>query len=299
MANPSKEIAIATYEIPRAVSNVRDESGTTIGVSFTQESDTVCSQGTFSFTTRLLCDAAITGEAEVISVTQAGCVFTANIKHQEGCADIKVDIEKAMGWLEENEWALGVIYLVIGPIIALFGLRFFPLLTSGITGLFIMIITIYVAMAAGWMASTGGCIAVIVVAVNLGIVAGCIVKRYIWLLVGMIGLVAGFFAGSMIYAIIYGTTGWDKIWSYWLIAISLAVIGTWASCTMGKSVVLISTSLIGSYFFTQAWALFFPGHFPTESDIVDQDGDMNLEIDPVFWVFIGVFLSCFVFSLFF
>jgi len=74
---------------------------------------------------------------------------------------------------------------------------------------------------------------VVLVAINLGLIAGCIVKRYIWLMVGMLGLVAGFFAGATIFSIIYACVGWSAIWGFWVIAITLAAIGTWASCTMG------------------------------------------------------------------
>ena len=43
-------------------SNVRDENGATIGLTFTQGSDTRCrGKEYFSLTTVLLCDEAITG----------------------------------------------------------------------------------------------------------------------------------------------------------------------------------------------------------------------------------------------
>ena len=120
-----------------------------------------------------------------------------------------------------------------GPLIALMGLRYFHLVAAGITALFVMIICFYTGMSAGWMSSIGGSIAVVLVAINLGLIAGCIVKRYIWLMVGMLGLVAGFFAGATIFSIIYACVGWSAIWGFWVIAITLAAIGTWASCTMG------------------------------------------------------------------
>ena len=228
-----------------------------------------------------------------MSVTVDKCVYTATLRHSEGCPDIAVDIEQAMGWLSENEWAIGMLYLIVGPLVALFGLQFFPLVTAGVTALFVMIVVIYVSMAAGWMASTGATVAICVVAVNLGILGGCVVKRYIWLMVGMLGLVGGFFAGGLIYAIIYGCTGWKEVWGFWLISCSLAVIGSWASCTSGATVVLVSTALIGSYLFMRSWTMFFPGHYPSESAIADGAvEEEELYVDPVFWAFIGVFLAC-------
>ena len=121
------------------------------------------------------------------------CEYTATLRHSEGCADIGVDVHQAMGWLSENEWFVGMIYLIVGPLVALFGLQFFPVVTAGVTALFVIVIVIYLSMAAGWMASTGATVAICVVAVNLGVIGGCVVKRYFWLMVGMLGLVGGFF----------------------------------------------------------------------------------------------------------
>jgi len=202
-----------------------------------------------------------------------------------------------LGWLGDNEWAIGIIYLVVGPLIALFGLKFFPIVTAGVTALFVMIMVIYFCMAAGWMAGTGACVAVFIVALNLGIIAGCIIKRYFWLMVGMLGFVGGFFAGGLVYAVIYGCTGWKELWGYWLIGATFAVLGTWASCTMGKTVVLVSTALIGSYLFMRSWTLFFAGHYPSEAEIADADIEEDLAVDPVFWIFIGVFVTCFLGSM--
>ena len=62
MTEPEKELPIATKAIPRMAGNVRDEDGATVGLTFTQGSDTKCrGSENFSLTTVLMCDEAITG----------------------------------------------------------------------------------------------------------------------------------------------------------------------------------------------------------------------------------------------
>jgi hypothetical protein len=215
------------------------------------------------------------------------------MKTNEGCPDINIDVDYAMGWLSENEWAIGIMYLVAGPLIGLFGMAFFPYVTAGVIAIFVIGICCYIGMAAGWMNSTGGCIAVICVALNLGIIAGCVIRRNIWLMVSLLGGVAGYFFGAFVFALIYGITGWTAVWGYWVIACSLAALGVLATCYFGKNMVMLSTAMIGSYLFMRSWTLFFPGHYPSEAELMELDEDFELKADAVFWVFICVFWTCF------
>jgi len=57
------------------------------------------------------------------------------------------------------------------------------------------------------MESTGGSIATICVALVLGIIAGCLVRRNFKLMLALLGMVAGFFGGSFLFALISGMTG--------------------------------------------------------------------------------------------
>lgn len=46
-----------------------------------------------------------------------------------------------MGWLFENTWAIGIIYVILGPIIAFFGGKWFPYITATLVGLFTINVT--------------------------------------------------------------------------------------------------------------------------------------------------------------
>jgi len=102
LTSPDRELAIATGAIPRIGStNVRNAADDTIGISFTQTSTTPCRSKLstmFDFTTKLICDEEVTGDAVVTSVTVDTCTYTVTLKHKEGCSDVAIDIDAAMGW---------------------------------------------------------------------------------------------------------------------------------------------------------------------------------------------------------
>merc|ERR1712037_383803 len=75
----------------------------------------------------------------------------------------------------------------------------------------------------------------------------------------------------------------------WTISVAFALIGMFVACMFGKPLVLIFTSFVGSYLFSRAWTLFFPGHWPSEADIMEGD----IETDAIFWVFLSVFIFLF------
>ena len=246
-------------------------------------------------TTNLKCDAAITeaGAAQIESVTVNGCDYTVNMKHSAGC-NKGIDTAKAEAWLAENEWAIGIMYIVLGPILAFFGAAWFPYVTASLVAVFIIGAVCSISLAAGWMATSTGTAIVFVVALILGIVAGMLVRRHIWVMVGLLGLIGGFFCGALIFALIAGMSSWAAIWFYWTISCTMAVVGCLAACKMGKSVVILSTALVGSYLFMRAWTLFFPGHYPSEVELMENPDE--LEFDGIFWLFITIFAFSFAIS---
>merc|ERR1712051_180197 len=112
------------------------------------------------------------------------------------------------GWLYENGWAIGIIYVIAGPLIALFGLKWFPYVTASLIAIFVIGLTVSLSMAFGWMTSTVGTVITFIVALILGILAGCVVRRNVWIMIGLLGLVAGWFSGTFGNAFIVAVSGW-------------------------------------------------------------------------------------------
>ena len=88
----------------------------------------------------------------------------------------KVAYETSVGWLYENTWAIGIIYLIFGPIIAFFGGKWYPIIVATLAGLFTCSFLCSIALSSGWMATRGGATGAIIAAIVLGIIAGYLVR---------------------------------------------------------------------------------------------------------------------------
>ena len=272
-------------------------------MTVTQNSDTICKAGrtadddiNYSLKSNIICDNLVTakGAAEIVSLTYSDCVYEVTLKHNAGCPTLGLDTDQISAWFEQNEWCLGIIYLITGPLIALFGVAWFPYAMATLVAVFVMGAIIAVCLALGWMATTTGTVITLLVAPIVGLITGIIIRRNVWLMIGLLGLVAGFFSGALVFALISTASGWNAVWGYWVISILMAGLGCLAACYFGKTVVLLATSLVGSYLFMRSWTLFFPGHWPSEAELMDEDN--VLDVDAFFWLFVGIFASTFAFS---
>jgi len=83
-----------SYIKPLEAENVRDADNATIGVKFTQESNSLCYNGVnWGVTTTLLCDESVTGKATVTKAKMDGCHYNVELKHEDGCPAVAIDIE--------------------------------------------------------------------------------------------------------------------------------------------------------------------------------------------------------------
>ena len=200
-------------------------------------------------------------------------------------------------WLTENMWLLGVFYLILGIIIALYGVKLFPYIGASIVAIFTISVVCSLTLAFGWMEETWGCVLCIIFAFVLGIAIGMVMRRNIWLLIALTGLVGGFFTGVLIDSTIAVLSGWNTVWFYWIISCLMGAIGCLLSCCFGKGIVMVSTSGIGSYLFMRSWTLFFPGSYPSEESLIESKGADALEMDALFWMYVGIFIVSFIVSL--
>ena len=112
-----------------------------------------------------------------------------------------------MSWLYDNQWCVGIIYLVFGPMIAFFGGKWFPYIVSTLVGLCCCTFLCSISLSLGWMATTGGTVGTILIAIVVGTCSGFLVSRHFEVMFGLLGLIGGFFSGSVTFALISGLSG--------------------------------------------------------------------------------------------
>lgn len=195
-------------------------------------------------------------------------------------------------------WIVAIVYLILGPLIALYGQKWFPYVSASVAAVFTGGLFISLCQSCEWLDTTLGLVLCILSAVLIAVVTGAIVRRFIWVMIALLGGVAGYFSGSLLYTILAQTTGWTALWGLYLIAVGCGIIGLVLALKLGKGVVLLSTAMIGSYLFMRSWTLFFPDSgYPSEQDIMASvKNETTLELDPIFWLYIAVFAVCFLAS---
>lgn len=65
----------------------------------------------------------------------------------------------------------------------------------------------------GFMDTTVGLIISIAVSAVVGLLAGFFVMRTVWIAVGLIGILGGFFLGSIIFGILLAVIKWQALWA--------------------------------------------------------------------------------------
>lgn len=151
-----------------------------------------------------------------------------------------------------------------GPIVALYGRRFFPWVIAGIVSVSFLLGTLVFCSVLGFMETTVGLAVSIGVAIIFSGLSGWFVMKTVWIAVGILGLIGGFFMGTMIYTIFLAALGYGALWAMIAFSVFCAILGGFLSFKFSKQVVLFFTSLIGSYAFMRGFS-YFLGGFPSEA----------------------------------
>jgi hypothetical protein len=270
------------------------------GVSFTSYSDAVCDDSDtimHHFTTYVTCVPQTTEEgAEPITTTRDGKVahFTderchgyANYKGPAGCPT--VDMSEKIDWLSENAWAVGIIFLLVAPFVGLFGERMFPYVVATVSSLTTLAIVFLLLAAVGCADTTAGVWISISVALCAAIAVGCLIRRQIKFMIGVVSTCGGVYGGILLFALCSAMFGLTEAWALWVFIILGGVAGFFAGYKLGTGVVRWCTAFIGAYLFTRALSCFFwTDHWPSESEAIS--GEIPEELGYQFWVFFGIMI---------
>lgn len=171
-------------------------------------------------------------------------------------------------FMHDHPWIFGLIMIIGGPIVALSGQRFFPWVMTGIVSISLSLgILIFCSMIGIMETTVGLCISIGVALVST-LLSGWLVMKTVWIAIGILGLVGGFFLGTMIYTIFLAAFHHGALWVMVCFSILCAIIGGLLSFKYSQMVVLICTSLIGSYSFMRGLSYFFGG-YPPEAELYE------------------------------
>ena len=104
----------------------------------------------------------------------------------------------------------GVLAIICGALIALRGRRWFPWIAALLAFLCVLDVTVAICLHSKWWDGTFmGSVSTLLFACVIGIPLAMLVRKYIWICVGLNGIIMGALAGFFIYTIILASTGWE------------------------------------------------------------------------------------------
>ena len=221
------------------------------------------------------CDPTLTGKPDLgianLDLLEDPCSPKLTFAHATGCPAFEAT--SIVRFLSENPWALGVILMIFGSIVTFFGGKFFHFILPTIAGgmvflmllLFASIMNLLVALDKGKESSPGEITMAVmsfVVSATIAIFVGWFIKRIQRTGIAIVGSVAGFFLGFLLYTFVF--VQWIQ---HVALLVSLCAIG---AITLGslawkfdRHLIIYLTAFIGAYSFIRGISM-FAGHYPNE-----------------------------------
>ena len=159
------------------------------------------------------------------------CVVTMTLSHDKGCPIINAYHLKLI-WFG-NEWIGGTLSVAFGIFIGLYGLRFLRPIGAIIVGLTVFFCIIILSSVFEFFLTVFAIVLTIVIALIAGICLGVITIYAIWLAIGILGILGGFFLGSLIYELTLMQFQWAHAWGFMSLAIGGVVAGIILSVKYG------------------------------------------------------------------
>ena len=214
--------------------------------------------------------------------------------HADGCYEYTAN--SLVRWLSENPTVLGIVFLLVGPIIAMCGKRWFPYIAAGIGAISMISLVMLCAGLFGLLSSWVWGVVSVLVALAAGILFGMFLRKMVWTAVGITGAISGFLFGGFVYTLILQAFNWKSYWGYWGLAVSFCVLFTVLTCKYGQQMVMVATSFFGSYIFVAGLNYVFGGSVGLITMVAKiQDGE-NVTFSAATYIYLVVFICMFAFS---
>lgn len=177
------------------------------------------------------------------------------LKHASGCPVL--DLYRIKLLFENHEWLVGVISILSGLFIGMFGLRYLRPIAGILIGVTVFVLIIVLSSMFEFFVTVQGIIITFIVAIISAVFLGILTLYAIWLAIGFLGVLGGFFLGSLIYELTFMQQGFSQAWGFLALTITGVIIGIVLSFRFGREFIVISTSLVGGLAITRGTGFFF------------------------------------------
>jgi len=146
--------------------------------------------------------------------------------HKAGCP--VANANALVSWVSENPWLIAIVLIAFGAVVTLKGSEFLPWVISITGGIVTFLVTLLFASLVGMLdyvdpTQTGGNVGLVILAVVLalafGVLVGFLLKKFVLIGFTILGFVAGFMGGNLIYNFLL--VGWiQSAVLYWILCIA-------------------------------------------------------------------------------
>jgi len=166
----------------------------------------------------------------------------------------------------DNVWLSGTVMVIVGAIMVFFGQAFFRYVMGLLAAMTGFLTIMYFSSLFGWLNATWSLITLICIAVVVGCVCGVLVFLSIPVCIGLLGVAAGFFGASTLFAVIVATTGYDALWLLITMIVLFCIMSGVLAFKFSKGFLCFGTAFVGGYMFMRGTTLWF-GHYPSEMEM--------------------------------
>jgi len=221
-----------------------------------------CGTGTYSFTTVVTCVERMQGQglASIDKVVGADtCSPTVYLSHSSGCTAFD---PADYSWFAKNGTYFAIAALILGPILAFGGKRFFPYIAATVISLMAFIVTLIVCILFDFFNTTTGLVLSLICALVIAVSVGCCTRRCFWVNVAIMGGIVGITLGFVLYSFLAISFEFHSDLVLWLTCGAFAIICGVFAWYRGERLVVFGTSFLGSYVIMRGIATFYGG-FPS------------------------------------
>jgi len=205
-------------------------------------------------------------------------------------------------YIENNPIIVGIVLVVLGLLVGFKGRKFIPWVIGSLscvaTCILLMMLFQWLGFLDFFLVDEEGelttAIFSILIAAFIGLLVGYFfMTRLLYYGFAIVGAVGGFFVGSIFYNLVM--IEWaDTVLAFWFTLIGFAILGAILAMLLTNSIVIISTSLLGSYLFFRGLSMFFGG-FPTEVEVYNQIKTDTADFTTTFLIYlVGIIVLGFV-----
>ena len=205
---------------------------------------------------------------EFIKFDNETCTYEVKVKSYIGC--VKLDVNPFIKFMNTYSYLFGVVLIVIGFIVGVFGKPLFKPTVCVVGTLVFLNITTLFLFTLFFSRDTKEYVFWIVwsVCFILGGLFGLIMAKVSRLGMGVLAGWGGFCLGLILYSAFMYKLDDDRMIVYWCFNIGIAIIAGILSIIVFNHALIISTAIVGTYSFVRGISM-YAGGFPNEMEIVN------------------------------